>query len=181
MERSSRTKARDEANERRTMNFLASLFSGGAGKVVEAVGNVVDSAFTSDEERMALENELRKAEMQYKVDARKLDIKEQEIYLKDTQSARDNQSRVQESEHASWLAKNVHSILSLAVIGLTFFLYYWIILDNHSYNPEMKDIVIYILGALTTISTQVVAYFFGSSQGSKDKQKALNGIASAAK
>lgn len=160
------------------MNFLTSLFSGGAGKVVEAVGGVIDEAFTSDEERKALENEMRKAEMQYKVDARKLGIKEQEIYLKDTQSARENQSRVQESENASWLAKNVHPLLSMVVIGLTFFLYYWIILDNHTYNPDMKDIVIYILGALTTISTQVVAYYFGSSQGSKDKQKALNSIAS---
>ena len=43
-------------------------------------------------------------------------------------------------------------------------------------NPEMKDIVIYILGALTTISTQVVAYFFGSSKGSSDKQKIITDL-----
>ena len=42
----------------------------------------------------------------------------------------------------------------------------------------MKDIVIYILGALTTIATQVVAYYFGSSQGSKDKQKSIDSITS---
>jgi len=40
-----------------------------------------------------------------------------------------------------------------------------------------KDIVIYILGALTTVATQVVSYYFGSSSGSKDKSNALNSIA----
>ena len=41
----------------------------------------------------------------------------------------------------------------------------------------MKDIVIYILGALTTVATQVVSYFFGASSGSADKSKALNALA----
>jgi len=40
----------------------------------------------------------------------------------------------------------------------------------------MKNIIIYILGALTTISTQVVAYFFGSSRGSKEKQKIISDL-----
>jgi hypothetical protein len=42
----------------------------------------------------------------------------------------------------------------------------------------MKDIVIYILGALTTVSTQVASYFFGSSQGSRDTQVMLHTMAS---
>lgn len=41
----------------------------------------------------------------------------------------------------------------------------------------MKDVIIYILGALTTVATQVVSYFFGSSTGSADKSKALNAMA----
>ena len=40
----------------------------------------------------------------------------------------------------------------------------------------MKDILIYILGALTTVSTQVASFYFGSSQGSKDKQKSIDSI-----
>ena len=44
-------------------------------------------------------------------------------------------------------------------------------------NSPMKDIVVYILGALTTIATQVVSYFFGSSHGSAEKTKALQEIA----
>jgi hypothetical protein len=61
-------------------------------------------------------------------------------------------------------------------------MYFWIIQGdmNEIAKSGVKDIVIYILGALTTISTQVAAYFFGSSQGSKDKQKSLDNVAALA-
>jgi hypothetical protein len=163
-------------------NFLTSLFSSGASSLVTAVGDAIDKVVTSDEERKELDNEISKANMQYQVQMATLGLQETQAYLADTASARDNQSRVQESEHASWLAKNVHPILAVSIIGLTFFMYWYIAFSDESASkimaPDspMKDIVIYILGALTTVATQVVSYFFGSSSGSADKSKALNSI-----
>jgi len=157
-------------------NFLTNLFSTGATSLVDAVGDAIDKNITSDEERKELENELEKAKLTYDVEMKSLGLDEEKIYLNDTASARENQSRVQESEEAGFLAKNVHPVLALVIISLTFFLYYWLIMGadgKEAINPEMKDIVIYILGALTTISTQVVAYFFGSSKGSKEKQEMI--------
>ncbi|WP_028885739.1 hypothetical protein [Teredinibacter turnerae] len=160
-------------------NFLANLFSAGASNLVEAVGDALDKNFTSDEERKSIELELRKASMQYELEIASLSLNEKKAYLADTSSAREHQSRVQESEHASWLAKNVHPLLAVSIIGLTFLMYFWIIQGGAARLEAdgMKDIIIYILGALTTVSTQVAAYFFGSSQGSKDKQKSLDNIA----
>jgi len=164
-------------------NFLTSLFSSGASSLVTAVGDAIDKVVTSDEERKELDNEINKASMQYQLQMAELGVREAEAYLADTASARDNQSRVQEAEHASWLAKNVHSILAIGIIGLTFFMYWYIAFSDESSkkimaeNSPMKDIVIYILGALTTVATQVVSYFFGSSSGSADKSKALNALA----
>ena len=160
-------------------NFFTKLFSAGASSLVEAVGDAIDKNVTSDEERKSLENEIAKASMQYEVEMTRLGIDEQKAYLADTASARENQSRVQESEHASWLAKNVHPMLAVGIVSLTFFMYFWIVTGDMGdlVTSGVKDIVIYILGALTTISTQVVAYYFGSSQGSKDKQKSLSNIA----
>jgi len=152
-------------------NFLTNLFSSGASSLVSAVGDAIDKNITSDEERKDLENEIEKARLSYDIEMKGLGISQEKAYLEDTASARDNQSRVQESEEAGFLAKNVHPILALIIIGLTFFLYYWLILGE--VDPSKKDIIIYILGALTTISTQVVAYFFGSSKGSKEKQKII--------
>lgn len=160
-------------------NFLSNLFSSGAGNLVDAVGDAIDKNFTSDEERKELEVEEAKAAMQYKLQIKTLALDETKALLADTNSARDNQTRIQQSEHSSWLAKNVHSIMGMTIVAATFFMYIWIINLEPSKltNSGMKDIVIYILGALTTISTQVAAYYFGSSVGSKDKQKALDNIA----
>lgn len=160
-------------------NYLANLFGAGTSSVVEAVGDAIDKTFKSDEERMELETEIAKASWQYEVEMATLGLEEKKEYYADAASARVHHSRVQESEHASWFAKNVHPMLAVGIIGLTFFMYFWIInVDmNKIVDKGVKDIVIYILGALTTIATQVAAFYFGSSQGSKDKQKSLDSIA----
>lgn len=164
------------------MSIITDLFSGGASSLVTAVGDAIDKNFTSDEERKELDNELAKSDMQYQVQMATLGLQEAEAYLADTASARDNQSRVQESEHASWLAKNVQPILAVCIIALTFFMYWYIVFSGDpkdsvlAQRPEMKDIIIYILGALTTIVTQVVSYFFGSSTGSADKSKTISAL-----
>lgn len=163
-------------------NFLTSLFSDGASSLVSAVGDAIDKVVTSDEERKELDNEIGKASMQYQIQMATLGLQETQAYLDDTASARDNQSRVQESEHSSWLARNVHPFLAITIIGLTFFMYWYIAFSDESASkimaPDspMKDIVIYILGALTTVATQVVSYFFGSSSGSADKTRAINAM-----
>ncbi len=161
--------------------FLTKLFSAGASTLVEAVGDAIDKNFTTDEERKTLENELAKARMQYELENKHLDVEETKAYLADTDSARENQTRIQESIEASWLAKNVHSILALGIVGTTFAMYAWIISKGDNFQKlqqsGMKDIIIYILGALTTVSTQVASYFFGSSHGSAAKDKRIDNIA----
>lgn len=160
-------------------NFFTKLFSEGASNLVEAVGEAIDKNVTSDEERKELDNEKQKAAFLHDVEMSKLSLEDRKAVLGDTASARDHQSVVQTSEHASWLSKNVHPILGLGILGLTFSMYFWILRDNASIMSKdngMKEIVIYILGALTTVSTQVAAYYFGSSQGSKDKQAVLQQI-----
>jgi hypothetical protein len=161
-------------------NFLSNLLGGGASTLVDAIGNAIDKTTTSDEERKALENELSKASMVHEMELAKLGLEETKSYLADTASARENQTRVQESDHASWLAKNVHPILAIGILSLTFFMYWYIAFSDTSQkldaNSPLKDILIYILGALTTVATQVVSYFFGSSSGSAEKTKALNDL-----
>ena len=160
-------------------NFFTNLFSAGASNLVDAVGDAIDKNVTNDEEIKELENELAKASMKFETDMATLGLKETELYIGDTSSARSHQTAVQTSENASWLAKNVHPMLAVGILGLTFGMYFWILRDNSSIlanDNGMKEIVIYILGALTTVSTQVAAYYFGSSQGSKDKQAALKSI-----
>ena len=58
------------------MGFLQSIFSSGASNIVSAVGGVVDNIVTTKEEKMQLENEIKKAEMQYQIEMRKLNLEE---------------------------------------------------------------------------------------------------------
>lgn len=160
-------------------NFLSDLFSSGATSLVTAVGDALDKVVTSDEERKELDNELAKATMQYDLQMATLGVQEKQIEMQDRDSARVNQSRVQESEHASWLSKNVQPFLAIVIIALTFGMYWYIAFYGDTKNLDdtgMKELVIYILGALTTIVTQVVSYFFGSSSGSAAKSKTLEAM-----
>lgn len=162
-------------------NILSNLFSTGATSLVDAVGNAIDKVTTSDEERKAFDIELARAEMGHNEKMAEIAQKDRAAELSDTADARSNQSRIQESSSASWLSKNVHSILSLSIVGLTFFMFWYMLFSSKSVtalseNSAMKDIMIYILGALTTVASQVCSYYFGSSSGSADKTKTLNDI-----
>lgn len=99
---------------------------------------------------------------------------------RDLASAREAERRILEAENAGWLAQNVHALLALAIMFITFALFVFIIhasMDSTFKESDAKDIVIYILGALTTVATQIVSYYFGSSSGSADKSRALSTIA----
>lgn len=104
-------------------NFLTLLFSNGASSLASAVGVVIDKVVTYDEEREELDNELTKTTMQYETQMAALGLQEKQTYLTDVDSAHVNQSHVQECEHASWLAKNIHPLLAFSITGLTFILY----------------------------------------------------------
>lgn len=106
------------------MGVIAKVLSGVTGKGVSSVVDSIGELFTSDEERLEQERLLKQAEFKHEQEMRRLDVKETELYLKDVDSARVNQSRVQESEHASILAKNVQPLLAILVTGACFFLFY---------------------------------------------------------
>ncbi len=155
------------------MGIWTKLLGGGAGNLVKAVGDVVDEFVATDQERMELENELSKTRMDYDIKQRELGITEQKIYLKDTSSAREAQATIQTSEQASWLAKNVGPMLALGTTALTFALFYWVLKGGDESMGDKKEIAIYILGAMSAITTQIFSYYFGSSQGSARKNQML--------
>ena len=157
------------------MGFLKKIFSGGASTLVKSVGGVLDDLVTTKEEKLKVELELRKAEMEFESEMRKLSIEERKMYLEDTGSARQMSIEVQKSEHASRLSKNISPILAIVTTGLTFALFYIIIFRGETIDQSKKDIILYILGALSAVVTQIFSFYFGSSQGSSDKNDILKG------
>jgi len=110
-----------------------------------------------------------KAEAQAKLMemAQKGQLAELEAMTKEMESARNREMQIATSEFAPMLNKIVTPILALGTVGLTFILYAVIIFVD--VDAESKDILIYVLGALTSAVTMVLGYYFGSSMGSKEK------------
>ncbi len=96
-----------------------------------------------------------------------------ELRLKDTDSAREREVQISTSDKAPLLNKIVTPVLALSILILTFVLFGVVMFDDTPVEASRKDILIYILGVLSAIASQIVSYYFGSSVGSKDKTDAL--------
>jgi len=152
-------------------NFLNKIFSGGAGQVVESVANVVDKFVQTKEEKDAANLELQKVLNSHLEVMEQEATKQLEVYQKEMDSARNREIQIAVSDKAPLLNKIITPILALSVIALTFVLFY--ILMFKPVGAE-KDIIIYVLGVLSAVCTQVVSYYFGSSQGSAQKQSQID-------
>ena len=105
----------------------------------------------------------------------RLDLAELEMLLKGTNDARQREVQIANSDKAPLLNKIVTPVLALSILLLTFVLFGVVMFNDTPVEASRKDILIYILGVLSAIASQIVSYYFGSSQGSKDKSDQLKG------
>ena len=137
-------------------------------ETILSIGEKVLDRVLPDQEK-ASEAKLKLAEL-----AQSGSLKELETYAKDLDSARQREAQIASSENAPLINKIITPILALAITGLSFVLFAVLIFTN--VTPEAKDILIYILGVLSALVTQVASYYFGSSMGSKDKSEELKRV-----
>lgn len=97
-----------------------------------------------------------------------------EIDAKDRDSARAAHVAIATSKDAHIIEKLTVPILALGTVGLTFLLI--TILCFVDVSDGQERIVIFILGFVTAAAGQVLSFFFGSSQGSKDKTDAMSAV-----
>ena len=112
------------------------------------------------------------------LDANKLadiDVKKLEMEYKDRQDARNREIQLATNDAVPFINKIVTPVLALGVVALSFVLFAVLIFVE--VTPEAKDILIYILGVLSAAVTQILSYYFGSSQGSKDKSAEIKALA----
>ncbi len=157
------------------MSFITDLFSGGASKLVDSVGNTLDKVITTKAEKMQLDNEMAKAEMDYQEDMQKLSIEERQLMYADTASARQREIAIAQNPNATKLSKNITYYLAIAGTVLCFAMFYILIFTKQLDNDDgKKQIVMYILGVLSALLTQVYGYYFGSSAGSAAKSQTID-------
>jgi len=159
------------------MSFISKLFSGGASQLVDSVGNVLDKVVTTKGEKMQLELEMKKADQQFERDMAGLTLEEKKAYLGDIASARQRESDIQSNPNATSLAKNVAPFLALGGTVLCFALFGWLMFGEwNQADTNKKEIVLYVLGVLSGLLTQIYSYYFGSSQGSAAKTDIIHSM-----
>jgi hypothetical protein len=105
---------------------------------------------------------------------KELDLEYAKMDAQDRDSARKAYAAVATSEHATKLDKAVVPILALGTVALAFlFIGILIFIDVAA---DQQQMIIFALGFITSSAGQVLSFYFGSSQGSKDKTKELEGI-----
>jgi hypothetical protein len=159
------------------MGLLDSLFSGGGSNLVDSVGNLLTKINAPKEEQLQQELEIVKADTQFQVDMKKLSNDEQQMIYQDISSARTMSTALQTSPDATKLSKNTTPYLAIGTTLLTFTLFFMLIFyNNYLINSGSKEIVLYILGVMSAILTQIYSFYFGSSQGSSDKNKIIENM-----
>jgi hypothetical protein len=151
------------------MSILSDLLAGGASQLIDSVGNTLDKVITTKGEKMQFDNEMRKAEQDYQLQMKTLAVTEQKQVFDDINSARNRDATVQTSGHSTKLSKNVSPILAMGTTLFAFALFFILIFYKEQLTDEKVNIILYILGVLSAIVTQIFSFYFGSSMGSSAK------------
>ena len=105
---------------------------------------------------------------------KELDLEYAKLEQMDRDSARKAYSEVATSQYATKLDKAVVPILALGTVALAFlFIGVLIFIDVAA---DQQQMIIFALGFITSSAGQVLSFYFGSSQGSKDKTKEIEGL-----
>ena len=129
---------------------------------IEFAGKVVDRIWPDATEAQKAEASRVIAEMAHDETMFKAEVE-------DRASARSREASVATSADAPVINKVITPVLAGVVLVLSFLLFGVLVFDTEIIDSSRKDIIIYILGVLSAIDTQIIAYYFGSSSGSVQK------------
>jgi hypothetical protein len=162
------------------MDKLLDIVKGVAPTLATALGGpLAGAAVTAIAEKFGVEDTveavttaLQGANPEQLAKLQEIDIKKLELENADRDSARKAHMAIATSPDAHWLEKLTMPILALGTVSLAFLLIGILLFINIPDSQE--NIIIFALGFITSAATQVLSFYFGSSQGSKEKDmKAL--------
>lgn len=149
---------------------LATIVAGPlGGAAVKAMAEKLGVADTVEAVTKAVQEDPQAAQKLAQIDLEKLKLENE-----DRASARNAHMAIATSANALMLEKLTPPLLALGTVGLAFILVGVLIFVNIPDSQE--NIIIYALGFITSAATQVLGFYFGSSQGSKDKSQALTSL-----
>ncbi len=159
---------------------LSSIFGETAKGIVEGVSKIADTFITNPDEKKAFIIETEKlAQDKIKLvqDASQAEL---DSVLKDVQSAREVNARIQESEKASWLSKNMAYIMDIlvSIVWAGFTLYLGLRAINLIDKTDIDlTAVLSLYSTVTAVFMISMNFHRGTSRGSEKSGDALRQIA----
>ena len=111
---------------------------------------------------------LRQYELEHEEELQRLQLEENRLTYEDTKSARDMNTRINESSNATWLSKNIPAILALVVVvggGIMLI------------TTNQADVRTAVVGLMTL----VLGFYFGTSSSSRNKDATIERLAGGVK
>lgn len=155
-------------------NMIGKVVGGSASEIVKNVGSVIDEFKLSPEEKLQFEEKLTAELNRHNEELINASNDLEKAYLEDVSSSRDMNAKIQESEKASWLAKNVGYLLDIVFV-VAFFIGLLMIMYK-AVPSENKELFYTGFGLLGGYVSTILGYHRGSSSGSKANAEALRHI-----
>ncbi len=155
--------------------FLKNLFASKAPEIISSVGAIADNLITTDAEREQFKAEASK-EINRHVEAMQGQAnRELELLLNDMSDAREMNTKVQESDKASWLSKNIAYIIDVFVSLLWGIVTVILFLKLFKVAGQDVDIVslMALHGTVTAVFMTIMNFHRATSIGSERKQKQI--------
>ena len=105
---------------------------------------------------------------------KELDLEYAKLEVQDRDSARQAYAAVATSQYSTKYEKAVAPTLALGTVGLAFLFIGFLMWKD--IPSDQQQIIIFALGFITSSAGQVLSFYFGSSQGSKDKTEEIKGM-----
>lgn len=160
------------------LDKLKGLFANGGANLAKELGDAFDKVFTNKEEAILAKNEAQKVinshverMAEIALEEMKLEVEREKAQIQDTANARDNNTKIQESDKASWMAKNIAYIID-ALFVVSFMVMLCLILFK--IVPESNKELFYTgFGLLGGYVGTIINFHRGTSIGSERKQKQM--------
>jgi len=159
--------------------IAGAVVSKGKEIIQDKLGVNLDDALGTEEGRLSLK-QLELEHEQFLIEAslvrKEQDIRETALYIGDVDSARRREVEIASSTDAPYINKVVTPYIAVCVLVMTFIIFAILLFSTMEIPAARKEIIIYVLGVLSTISTQIIAYYFGSSRGSSIKDETIQAM-----
>lgn len=126
------------------MSILTDFFTDGISKVVDSVGNAIDNLVTSDEEKLALKNELEKIKIEAQNKKDELDLKYEEQLTQRQQN---------DMQSDSWLSKNIRPLTLIFILVM-----YSLLSISSGFDFEVTESYVKLLGEWGML---IMSFYFG--------------------